>query len=230
MLSVGLEGGWEGWRYEGLRLDRLDEYSVGASFAVKPTRTVSLKGRYRFSDRTAEGYERGGTAENPEARGLMNYNWSDRTRHLVDARVQVAPHRMITVGALGRFVEEDYGGETEGPVALLDGFRFGRTGARAIGGSVDASVTPAERVSVFVSYSRDYRKEKMASGAKDEANKTTFIDPSNAATTLRDAFSPVNYWNSDTTDTVDTLAVGTAFELVPGRLFLDTRYSAPRAT
>ena len=35
MLSVGLEGGWEGWRYDRPPARRLDEYSVGASFALE---------------------------------------------------------------------------------------------------------------------------------------------------------------------------------------------------
>ena len=104
MVSLALEGGWEGWRFTHARLDGLDEYSVGAGVTVKPARNASLKARYRFSDRQNDGYLRGATAENPEARGLLNYNWSDRRRHRADVRAQVSPSRLLSVGlaATGR--------------------------------------------------------------------------------------------------------------------------------
>jgi MtrB/PioB family decaheme-associated outer membrane protein len=223
MLSVGVEGGWEAWRFDHSRVDKLDEYSAGAGFTVRPFRNASLKARYRYSDRTNEGYLRGATAENPEARGLVNFNWADRRRHLADARVQYAPHRMISVGVIGRFVDEEYGGDTEGGT-IADSFRFGRTDVQAVGGSLDIAVTPAERLAVFASYSREYRKEQMANAAKDDTPKSTLIDPVTGAA-IPDNFSPVNYWNSDIKNTVDTVGVGASVQLVPERLVLDTRYS-----
>lgn len=223
ILSVGVEGGWEGWRYDHLRVDRLDEYSAGASFTLKPVRNASLKGRYRFSDRTNQGYLRGASRENPEARGLVNFNWADRTRHLADARVQYAPTRMISFGVLGRFVDEEYGGQTEGGT-ILDAFRFGRTDVTSALGSLDVTVTPADRLALFASYSYERRKERIASGAKDEAGKSTLVDPI-TATTLADQFSPVNYWRSNVVDTVNTVGVGATLQLVPERLVLDARYS-----
>lgn len=222
-LSVTVEGGWEGWRYDHLRVDALDEWSIGAGATLRPLRNASLRARYRFSDRTSSGYLRGNTQENPEARGLMNFNWSDRRRHLAEARAQWAPHRVLSLGLIGRLVDESYGGETEGGTTV-DAFRFGRTDVRVWSGSADVTVTPLERLSLQASYTRDHRKERLANSAKDDGPKSAgfFVNPDGSP--LTDSFSPVNYWSSDVTDTADTLGVGFTFDVVPRRVVLDARY------
>jgi MtrB/PioB family decaheme-associated outer membrane protein len=217
MLSLSLEAGWEAWRYDHLRLDKLDEYSVGAGFAVRPVQNGSLKARYRFSDRTNDGYVRGATPENPEARGLLNYNWADRRRHLADARVQYAPSTVVSLGAIGRFVDDDYGGRTEGD-ASIDAFRFGRSAARSWLGSADVTVTPGERVSVHATYSLEYRKERMASAAKDDAAKAT---PSFG---FADNFPLENYWSSNIQETVNSVGAGATLQLLR-TLALDVSYN-----
>jgi MtrB/PioB family decaheme-associated outer membrane protein len=223
LLSLSLEGGWEGWRYDHMRVDATDEWSIGAGATLKPMRATSLRARYRYSDRTASGYLRGNTAENPEARGLMNYNWSDRRRHLADARAQWAPTRALSVGVTGRIVDEAYGGETEGGT-MVDQFRFGRTDVTAYGAALDVTVTPLERLSLQASYARDHRKETMASVAKDDGPKSAgfFVNPD--GTPLVDNYSPVNYWESDITDVADTFGVGATFDVLPQRVVIDARY------
>jgi MtrB/PioB family decaheme-associated outer membrane protein len=216
-VSVSLEGGWEGWRFDHLRVDRLDEYSAGAGFAVKPLASASLKARYRFSDRSNDGYARGTTAENPEARGLLNFNWADRRRHLADARVRYSPSSTVSLGVLGRFVDDDYGGKTEGDAAI-DAFRFGRTSARSWLGSADVDVTPIKMLSVRATYSFERRKEAMANGAKDDGVKAA--DDFG----INDSFAPENYWSSDITETVNTVGAGVTVQLVPDRLVLDVAY------
>ncbi len=218
MLSLSVDGGWEAWRFTHARLDGLDEYSAGAGFVVKPARNASLKARYRFSDRTNDGYVRGGTAENPEARGLLNYNWADRRRHLADARVQYAPSSLVSLGVVGRFVDDTYGGKTEGGDAI-DGSRFGRTAARSWLGTADVTVTPIEMLSVHATYSLEQRKDKMASASKDDGAKAT---PSFG---IADSFAPENYWNADIKETVNSVGAGATVQILPGKVSLDVSYN-----
>ncbi len=217
MLSVSVEGDWEGWTFEHLRLDGMNEYGVGAGFTVKPARVASLTVSYRYADRSIDGYLKGRTLENPEATGLINYNWSERTRHQAQARVQLLPTELVTFGVMGRFRDEDYGGETEGGT-VVDQFRFGRTAVRAVMGAADVTLTPGERVSFNAGYSREYRKEEMANAAKDDGVKST------AFFGFADDYSPVNYWDSDIMETIDSVTLGTGMQLVPERLLLDLGY------
>jgi hypothetical protein len=217
-------GGWEAWRYDHLRLDKLDEYSAGAGFTVRPIRNASLKATYRFSDRENDGYLRGNTGENPEARGLLNYNWADRRRHVVDARVNYSPSPLVSFGVLGSFMDEEYDGETLGGTGI-DEFRFGRTDVTRWLGSADVTVNPAERLSVYASYTIENRKEKMANAAKDNPDKSLddFFDATGAP--IPDNFAPENYWDSDITDTINSVGVGATVFILPGRLSLDAGYN-----
>jgi MtrB/PioB family decaheme-associated outer membrane protein len=223
-LSVSVMGGWEGWRYEHLRLDRLDEYSAGAGFTIRPARNASLRATYRFSDRENDGYLRGNTGENPEARGLLNFNWADRRRHVADARVRYSPSRIVSFGVLGSFMDEEYGGETLGGT-VIDQFRFGRTDVTRWLGSADVTVNPAERLSVHANYTIERREEQMANAAKDNADKALddFFDPSGAP--IPDNFTPENYWDSDITDTINSLGIGATVFIVPDRLSLEAGYN-----
>jgi MtrB/PioB family decaheme-associated outer membrane protein len=217
MLSLAIEGDWEGWTFEHLRLDGMNEYGVGAGLTIKPARTASLKLSYRFADRSIDGYLKGRTEENPEATGLINYNWAERTRHQAQARLQVLPSELVSVGVMARFLDDDYGGETEGGT-VADQFRFGRSALRAVLGAADVTLTPGERLSLTAGYSREYRKEEMQSAAKDDAVKSV------AFLGIEDDYSPANYWNSDITETVDSVNLDAAVQLVPERLLLDLSY------
>jgi MtrB/PioB family decaheme-associated outer membrane protein len=218
MLSVSVDGGWEAWRFHHARLDAVDEYSAGAGFAFKATRKTSLKARYRFSDRTNDGYARGATPENPEARGLLNYNWADRRRHLADARLQLAATRAVSLGLVGRFVNDRYGGKTEGD-SFIDSFRFGRTRSRRWLGSADVSFTPVERLALHGTYSFEHRKERMASASKDDGPKAT--DDFGVA----DNFAPENYWTSRIRETVNSFGAGATVQLRPETIVLDVGYN-----
>jgi MtrB/PioB family decaheme-associated outer membrane protein len=218
IVTLSLEGGWEGWSFDHLRLDGLSEYSVGAGFKVKPLSAATLSASYRYSDREADGYLQGRTAENPEATGLMNFNWADRRRHQANARLQLTPAELVSIGFLGKFLDEEYGGETEGG-REVDQFRFGRTDLRSLMGAVDLTITPGERLALHASYSREYRKEKMANAAKDDGVKGADDFGFN------DDYAPENYWTSDTAETIDTVGVGGTLQLVPAKLVLDVSYN-----
>jgi MtrB/PioB family decaheme-associated outer membrane protein len=224
MLSVSVMGGWEAWRYDHLRLDKLDEYSVGAGFTLRPVRNASLRATYRFADRENDGYLRGNTGANPEARGLLNFNWADRRRHVVSASAHYSPSSLVSFGVLGSFMDEEYDGETLGGTAI-DQFRFGRTDVTRWLGSADVSVNPAERLSVHANYTIEHREEQLANAAKDNTDKSLddFLDATGAP--IADNFAPENYWDSDITDTIHSVGIGATIFILPGRLSLDAGYN-----
>lgn len=216
-LTLSLEGGWEGWDFDKLRLDSMDEYSIGAGAILRPNRTTMFKAAYKYSDRTIDDYLKGRTAENPEATGLINYNWAERERHQADARLQVSPTATLSFGISASWLDEEYDGETEGST-VVDDFRFGRTDVESVVGALDVTVTPNERLSFYTDYAREYRKEQMANSAKDDGGKATpFFG-------FGDNYSPVNFWNSDIYEKVDTFGFGATAQLIPEKLILDAGY------
>jgi hypothetical protein len=222
-LTLSLEGGWEGWDFDKLRLDSMDEYSIGAGAIYRPTRTAMFKAAYKYSDRTIDDYLQGRTAENPEATGLINYNWADRERHEANARLQVSPTAVLSFGISASWLDEEYDGETEGGTAV-DDFRFGRTDLESVVGALDVTVTPSEKLAFYADYAREYRKEQMANAAKDDTSKATpFFG-------FGDNYSPVSYWNSDIYEKVDTFGIGATAQLIPEKLILDAGYNLSFST
>lgn len=211
-LTIMVEGFWEQWDRKELRIDGTTELGGGGGFIFNPTRSVTLKGNYRYADRTVDGYKTGNTAANPEAVGLVNYDWADRTRHKADLRLQVTPVDAVTIGFSGQYQEDKYG-ETN---------RFGLKKNENVTGAIDFTYTLSEAISFYANYVKESRKGSMQSAAKDDA-----FD--NSATTDNEttigAFNPENYWNTDIDEKVDTLGVGAAIQVIPGKLTLNVNYS-----
>jgi MtrB/PioB family decaheme-associated outer membrane protein len=212
-LTLIAEAGWEGWEFEKLRVDSSDEYFVGAAAIYRPGKTASLKVAYKYAVKDVDGYLPGDTAANPEAPGLVNYNWADRKRHKADARFQYDPFDSLSLGISALYRNDRLGGDS----------RFGLKKVEDAAGALDVAYTPAERLTLLVTYARDYRKSRMQSGSKDDA----FDIPSTAdnEALLFGAFNPVNYWNTDMKETTDTVGVSVKLQIVPNRLTLDTGYN-----
>jgi MtrB/PioB family decaheme-associated outer membrane protein len=219
-LTLSLDGGWELWDRENLRIDDTQELSIGGGFIFKPIKMASLKGSYKFAHRSVAGYvpgntpaEADGTGSNPEALGLVNYDWADRKRHKADLRLQVVPIQSITLGVSGQYLSDEYGRDN----------RFGLKKAEVIVGALDAAFSPTERMTFYANYTKEYRKSRIQNGAKD--------DPFDVAgSTLDDAFAtdnfnPFNYWNSNIHDKTDTVGIGATVQLIPDKLVLDTSYN-----
>jgi len=218
-LTVTVEGGWEGTGFSGLRLKDMDELSVGGAVTYRLARMATLKAGYRYLDRTTAPYLKGRTAANPEATGLVNFNWAARKRHQADARFQITPLKLVSVGLLVRAADETYRGDSQG-TTVADAFRFGRTGVRSLVAGGDVTVTPIERFTAYASYSREYRQERMASASKDDG-------PKGAAGSLgiADDYARENYWSSQVYERVHTVGVGATAQLLPEVLVLDVSYS-----
>jgi len=211
-LTLIVEGFWEGWDRKELRIDGTDELGAGGGFVYKPARTAKLKGNYRYAHRTVDGYKTGNTAENPEAVGLVNYDWADRIRHKADLRLQLAPVDAVTVGFSGQYQNDKFG----------DDNRFGLKKNDSVTGSIDVSYTLSDAVSLYASYAKDYRKGRMQSGAKDDA----FDNPATAENEAAlGPFNPENYWNSDIYEKVDTVGLGVTVQVIPEKLTINTSYN-----
>ena len=203
-LTVAVEGFWEGWDREQLRIDGTTELGVGGGFIYRPVKTAKLKGNYRYAHRTVDGYKPGNTAENPEAVGLQNYDWAERIRHKADLRLQVAPIDAISVGLSGQYLDDKFGGDN----------RFGLKKNESVTGAIDVAYTMSDSLSFYANYVKEYRKGDMQSGAKDD----TFVAGLGP-------FNPENYWNSDIYEKVDTIGLGATIRVIPGKLTLNTNYS-----
>jgi MtrB/PioB family decaheme-associated outer membrane protein len=212
-LTAFVEGGWEGWDYANLRVEDSDEYIYSAGILFRPSRTSSLKVAYTIADRNVDGYEEGATAENPEAVGLVNYNWADRERNKVEARYQVMPSEPVTIGLIGWYYEDDYAEDS----------RFGLKKVKDWSAALDVAYAHSEVLTLYTNYSREYRKDFIQNGAKDDPFD---IDPSTLDEPfLENAFNPFNYWNTDIKDTVNSVGVGARFHLIPRKLAFEAGYS-----
>jgi len=211
-LALSVEGGWERWTRENLRITNTDEQLVGGGFTYKPVAWATWKGNYKYGHRGTDGYLNGNTPANPEAVRLVNYDWSDRDRHKTDTRLQFTPTDKVTVGLSAQSVYDEYDKDS----------RFGLKRVNSNIAAVDVSYTPVQRLTLHADYSIEYRKSFMKNGAKDDAfNADTPIDD----TLKTDAFNPLNYWNTNIYERVNTLGTGVTFDLIPTKLSLDTGYA-----
>ena len=212
-LTLLFDAGWEGWKREKLRIDSTTEYSAGAGFLYKATKNASLKAGYKYAKRTVDGYKTGDTAANPEAIGLVNFDWADRVRHKTDARFQYDPSETLSLGLSGQYLRDK----------LAEDSRFGLKKVENVAGGLDVSYTPTERIALSLNFLREYRKSRMNSGAKDDAFDIGTTTDNEA--TLFGNFNPLNYWNIDIKETTDTVGVGAKIQILPNKLTLDTSYN-----
>lgn len=220
-LSVMVEGFWELWDREELRIDKTKEYGVGGGFKYHAA-MFNLHGKYRYGHRNVYDYPTGNTAENPEAAGLQNYDWAERKRHKADLRLDVAPVQALTIGLSGNYLDDEYGDEN----------RFGLKETKNIVGSIDVSYVASDTLSFFANYTRENRHGYMQNGAKDDPfnNPATALDdPLAPPVAPRENFNPLNYWNSDIYEKVDTIGVGATVQLIPAKLALNTSYNVSRS-
>ncbi|MBI3565611.1 MAG: MtrB/PioB family decaheme-associated outer membrane protein [Elusimicrobia bacterium] len=212
-LTVDVDALWDRYDFKQQRIDKTDEVGAGAGFVLRPAAAADVKGSYHYAHRAVKNYKRGDTAANPEAIGLMNYNWADRVRHRADLRADVTPVDSVTFGVGGRYQNDEYGADD----------RFGLKSQKNLIGMIDATYEPSENVAVSASYSRENRKGRMQSAAKDDTFNVagSALDDSFGS----DNFNPFNYWNTDITENVDTIGLDVAVRPVPEKLKMSLGYA-----
>ncbi|MBI5241684.1 MAG: MtrB/PioB family outer membrane beta-barrel protein, partial [Elusimicrobia bacterium] len=205
-VTVEVDALWDRYDHKNQRIDGTNELGAGAGFVYKPAATASLKGSYHYARRAMMNYKLGDTAVNPEATGLVNYNWADRVRHRADMRFDASPAETVSFGVGGQYQDDSFGASD----------RFGLKSQKNLIGSVDATYEPSDKVSLTASYSRERRKGRMQSGAKDDAFDVagSGLDDSYAANTV----NPFNYWDTEIAEDVDTLGFEAALHPIPEKL------------
>lgn len=212
-LTLMFETGWEGWDREKLRIDSTTEYTVGGGFLYKAAKNASLKAGYQYAKRDVDGYKTGNTATNPEAVGLVNYDWAKRERNKANARFQYDPYESLSLGISGQYLNDKYAEDS----------RFGLKKSENFTGGLDAAYNPSERLTLFLNYTRENRKSNMKSGAKDDAFDLGSTADNEAV--LFGNYNPVNDWDTEIREKTDTVGVGTAIRIVPGKLTLNASYN-----
>lgn len=181
------------WDYKDVRVEKTDEYGAAAGFGYHVGHLAKVHGGLKYARRAATGYRYGNRAENPEAVGLYNFNWSDRVRKKASLGVSVSPLETLSFGVDGAYQGDDYS------VA-----RFGITDVDSAVVGFDATYEPSDALAVSVEYSRELRRTKMQNGAKDDAfNSGSALDDAINS----DNFNPLNYWNDTITENVDTIGL-----------------------
>lgn len=203
---------WDRYNHKEQRIDSTDEVGAGAGFVYKPVEMARLHGAYHYAHRAVKNYKRGATAANPEAFGLVNFNWADRVRNRADLRADIEPMDSLSFGIAGQYQKDEYGAEE----------RFGFKSQRNLIGSVDVTYDPSEKVSLSVTYSRENRKGLTQNAAKDDKYNVTGSELDFGFT--NDNFNPFNYWNTTITENVDTIGLSAEVRPIPEKLTLNMGY------
>ncbi len=211
-LTLEADALWDRYNHKQQRIDSTDEVGAGVGFLYKPVTIASLKGAYHYAHRAVKNYKAGATASNPEAVGLVNFNWADRVRNRADLRADISPMETVSFGAAGQYQNDDYGG----------GERFGFKSQKNLIGSVDATYDPSDKFSFSVNYSREHRKGRTQNAAKDDAFNVvgSALDDNFSG----DNFNPFNYWNTDITEDVDTIGLEATVRPIPEKMTLNMGY------
>ncbi len=217
-LSLDAEAFLDSYDHKHQRIAASNESGAGAGFLYKPFTAAKLHGSYKYSHRRVNGYKRGATAANPEAIGLVNFNWAERVRNKADLRADVSLRKDLSMGAAWQYQDDGYAA----------GKRFGLKSQKNQAGLLDATYEPSEKFSFTASYAKEKREGSMDNAAKDDGFNV-------AGTSLDDAYSsdnfnPFNYWKTDISENADTVGFNAVFRPAGDKVDvgLDYTYSESR--
>lgn len=192
-LEVDVDGTWDRWSFRNNRVQKLNELGGGAGLTFRGGRWVKVHGGVHYARRTTEGYQLGNTSLNPEAQGLVNFNWAERNRQRYNLGFDVTPNDKLSFGVTSAFRKDELGG----------GERFGLKEQTAALIGLNATAEPCDAFTLSVDYSRERLESKMQNGAKDDV----FNSASSVDDPFRDNFNPLNWWHDKITEDVDTISV-----------------------
>lgn len=218
-----LGGEWERIDRDYQEVSVSNEYSLIARLRSRPCSQLSGRIDYIHSWRDASNYV--GTrplvsGETPELLVgfdpavdwenyplLRKYNQADRERDQVNAVVSWMPVDVFTVGLNARYALDDYN-DTE----------IGLTESQTVGGGIDLSYVPIQRLSTHVFYNYDWTQADQAGWSTRGFAK------------LADAANPGRRWWVDNEDKIHTVGAGVRFDVIPERLDLGVDYIYMHAT
>lgn len=212
-VTLEVDTMWDRYDHKQQRIDATNEFGAGTGFVYKTGPGASLKGSYHYAHRAVNQYKLGDTAVNPEAVGLINYNWADRVRNRVDMRFDASPLETVSFGVSGQYQNDAYG----------DDARFGLKRQRNLVGGVDATYDPSGNVSFTANYSRERRNDFIQNGAKDDTFNAADggLDEAYYANTV----NPLNYWDTDIVENVNTIGLEATLRPIPEKMTLTAGYT-----
>lgn len=192
-LTVDVNVFADRWDYKDVRVEETNEYGAGVGFGYHLGHVAKIHGGAKIARRAVDGYRIGNRAENPEAVGLENFNWSDRKRKKANLGVSVSPTEKLSFGVDGSYQKDEYGA-----------WRFGLKQVDSAVAALDVTYEPTDAIDLSFDYSREMRRSKISNAAKDDGfNSASALDD----TWVSDNFNPLNYWNDTITENVDTIGL-----------------------
>lgn len=209
-LATTLGGGWEHWNRdeEHREVPKSDEYYVKVAGDWTPVDWFLGRITYKPSWRRINEYNTfahiahtviedelaPADAAQSQSVLLRKFDEGERDRHQTDLTLQFTPFDTLTVSLNGTWRNDDYlGGE------------FGLRDATTWSAGIDASWTPAERVTLFASYVYESIYQKWKSRNRDVSGA------------LVSDFDDWN-WISNSLDRVQTVQLGAKVGVIPGKL------------
>ena len=209
-LAATVGGGWEHWNRasEHREVPKSDEYYVKLAADWTPVDWFLTRLTYKPSWRRIDEYNTfahiahtviedelaPADAAQSQSVLLRKFDEGERDRHQTDLTLQFTPFDTLTVSLNGTWRNDDYlGGE------------FGLRDATTWSAGIDASWTPAERVTLFASYVYESIYQKWKSRNRDVSGA------------LVSDFDDWN-WISNSLDRVQTVQLGAKVGVIPGKL------------
>ncbi|MBI5556103.1 MAG: MtrB/PioB family outer membrane beta-barrel protein [Deltaproteobacteria bacterium] len=232
-----------------------EENIFKGSVKTRPINWLTLQVKYLYGDRESDGYNNTVTAqsywdvehdasENP-ANSFSNhpdmrkFDVTDRERNQVDLSATVMPMESMGVTASYRFRKDDYdsgvgpvqpllasgnGEDAADDVAVTPGDQLGLLETKSHRYALDASYAPTERWTLSAFGSRETIESTQRGLEFNENNK---LDPTDISATaeLGPWTRAESQWMAETDDRTNTIGLGLAYEIVPGKLRLSTDYT-----
>lgn len=231
-----------------------DENMYKVSVRTRPASWISLRAKYLYGDREADGYNNGVTGasywydpadvgadnDNPKFTftnhpDMRKFDVSDRERHQVDAAVTVMPLQNLDLTASFRWRDDDYDSDVKSvqPLAgtafpgandVTPGDQVGLLEMETQRYALDASYVATERLTLTAFGSRETIEAKQRGFEFNENNKA---NPGAIAGTaeLGPWTRATSQWVAVTDDRTNTVGAGAGFEIIPGKLNFVTDYS-----
>lgn len=234
-----------------------DENLYKVSLRTRPSSWVTLRAKYLFGDREADGYNNSVTAnsywydpadvgtdnDNPKLTfsnhpDMRKFDVTDRERQQVDVAATFMPLETLDLTASARWRKDDYDADVTS-VQPLAGTAFAGANDVTPGNQLGLLETETARYALDGSYAASERLTLSAFGAREtieskqrsqEYNENNKANPGAIAATaeLGPWTRAESTWMAVTDDRTNTLGLGAGYEIVPGKLNLATDLTLSR--
>lgn len=250
-----------GLGYEREEIDReyreanTDENIYKLSFRARPANWLSLRAKYQYGDRQADGYDNNVTAasywyaaadagtdnDNPQFTfsnhpDTRKYDVSDRERNLVEFSATVSPAEVLDFSAYYRYKKDDFDSDVK-PVQPLLGTGLADEAAITPGIQIGLLEDKRQQYGLDISYAATQRLTLTAFASREDAdteqrgfefNENNKQNPSAVTAELGPWTRASSQWTADIKDRTNTVGVGAGFVIIPNKLNLATDYTISR--